>query len=59
MKTSADFENLHVSLGVILKGPVNELQRVLHGLESLPAVRVVYVRTSGGRLRVVEDEGRP
>lgn len=60
MDGNADaFRDLRVNLGVILNGEVATLRAVLRDLESRPGVRVVYVRTSGSHLRVVEEAGRP
>lgn len=57
--TSDAFRDLRVNLGVILNGEVATLRSVLRDLESRPGVRLVYVRTSGSHLRVVEEGGRP
>lgn len=57
--TSDAFRDLRVNLGVILNGDVETLRAVLRDLEGRPGVRVVYVRTSGAHLRVVEEGGRP
>ena len=53
------FRDLRVNLGVIFNGDVATLRAVLRGLESRPGVRVIYVRTSGSHLRIVEEGGRP
>jgi hypothetical protein len=54
-----DLGDLRVNVGLVLNGPVRTLQAMLQELENRPGVKVVYVRTSGSRLRVVEEEGRP
>ena len=60
MPESADaFRDLRVNLGVVLNGEVATLRAVLRDLEAKPGVRIVYVRTSGSHLRVVEEGARP
>ena len=59
MDGHADFSDLHVNLGLVVNGSVRALQALLRELETRPGVKVVYVRTSGSRLRVVEEGGRP
>jgi hypothetical protein len=59
MATPSDaFRDLRVNLGLILNGDVATLRAVLRELEGRPGVRVVYVRTSGSHLRVVEEGAR-
>ncbi len=53
------FGDLRVNLGVVLNGPVGTLRAILRELEANPRLKVVYVRTSGSHLRVVEEGGRP
>ena len=59
MGESADFGDLRVNVGLVLNGPVRTLQALLRELETRPGVRVVYVRTSGSHLRIVEEGGGP
>jgi len=59
MAGTIDLGDLRVNVGLVLNGPVRTLQALLRELENRPGVKVVYVRTSGLRLRVVEEEGRP
>ena len=60
MAARADaFGDLRVNLAVVLNGEVATLRAVLRDLESRPGVRVVYVRTSGSHLRIVEEGARP
>ena len=59
MGETADFGELRVNVGLVLSGSVRTLQALLRELESRPGVRIVYVRTSGSHLRIVEEGGRP
>ena len=59
MGETADFGELRVNVGLVLSGSVRTLQALLRELESRPGVRIVYVRTSGKHLRIVEEGGRP
>lgn len=59
MGATVDIGDLRVNVGLVLNGPVRTLQALLRELENRPGVKVVYVRTSGSRLRVVEEEGEP
>jgi hypothetical protein len=59
MAARPDFDGLRVNVAVVMNGPVRTLETLLRELESRPGIKVVFVRTSGGRLRVIEDEGRP
>lgn len=59
MSGTADFEDLRVNVGLILNGSVRTLQALLRELEVRPGLRLVYVRTSGSHLRIVEERGRP
>ena len=59
MGETADFGELRVNVGLVLSGSVRALQALLRELESRPGVRIVYVRTSGSHLRIVEEGGRP
>ena len=59
MGETADFVELRVNVGLVLSGSVRTLQALLRELESRPGVRIVYVRTSGSHLRIVEEGGRP
>ncbi len=59
MASTIDLGDLRVNVGLVLNGPVRTLQALLRELEDRPGVKVVYVRTSGSRLRVVEEDGRP
>ena len=58
MGETAEFGELRVNVGLVLTGSVRALQALLHELESRPGVRIVYVRTSGSHLRIVEEGGR-
>ncbi len=58
MSANADFTDLRVNLAVVVNGSVGTLQRLLREIESRPGVKVVYVRTSGSHLRIVEEGGR-
>ena len=58
MCETADFGELRVNVGLVLSGSVRALQALLRELESRPGIRVVYVRTSGSHLRIVEEGGR-
>ncbi len=58
MAATANFGDLRVNLGLVLNGSVGDLQRLLRELEARAGIRVVYVRTSGSRLRVIEEEVR-
>ncbi len=59
MAGRVDLGDLRVNVGLVLNGSVRTLQQLLKELETRPGVRVVYVRTSGSRLRVVEEEAPP
>ncbi len=59
MAGTVDLGDLRVNVGLVLNGSVRTLQALLHELETRPGIKVVYVRTSGSRLRVIEEEGRP
>ncbi len=59
MGETADFSDLRVNVGLVLNGSVRTLQALLRELEARPGFRVVYVRTSGSHLRIVEEGGRP
>ncbi len=56
MSESADFSGLRVNLGLVLNGSVSTLQKLPTEIEAQPGVKVVYVKTSGSRLRVTEEE---
>jgi uncharacterized protein related to proFAR isomerase len=51
----ANFTELKVHLAVVLTGGVRNLEDLLREIEKRPGVRVVYVRTSGGKLRITEE----
>ena len=59
MAGTVDLGDLRVNVGLVLNGSVRTLQALLHELETRPGIKVVYMRTSGSRLRVIEEEGRP
>jgi hypothetical protein len=59
MGATVDIGDLRVNVGLVLNGSVRTLQQLLKELETRPGVKVVYVRTSGSRLRVVEEDVRP
>ena len=59
MGETADFGELRVNVGLVLSGSVRALQALLRELEARPGIRVIYVRTSGSHLRIVEEGGRP
>jgi hypothetical protein len=55
-ESPSSFRGFHGSLGIIFVGPVYDLETLLKELRDRQgAVRVAYVRTSAGRLKVVDD----
>ena len=43
---------------VVFRGPLEALDAALRAVESVPGLRVVYVKTDAGRLKIVAEEGR-
>lgn len=43
------------SLALVLKMPISKMPEYMRLLREVPGVRVVYLRTSAGRLRIVEE----
>jgi len=59
MEGKADFAGLRVNVGLVINGSVRELEKLVRELEARRDLKLVFVRTSAARLRVVEEEARP
>lgn len=57
MDSKGSFRDIHASLAVVLNGSVANLEALLEELRNRRDVRLVYIRTSAGRLKIVDDDG--
>jgi len=52
-----DENELKLNLGIVLRGDLNELEKIRKYIKG-SEVRIIYLKTSGYRINMVEDNGR-
>ena len=55
MNENSDFE-ISITLGLILKGTADDLQGLLNYITAHPELFLVFKRTSGGKLTIVDGD---
>lgn len=50
-----DTFNVHLTLGIVARGTSRDLQAVLDYIKDNPDIFLVYTKTSGGKLKLVEE----
>ncbi len=50
-----EIDRVRLTGAIVFFGPVSEIQRVFKELEGRPAIRIIYRKTSGRHLKIVDE----